>query len=366
MRFHVLGLSHTRTDPSYSVCAFTQKILALCRMLHDRGHEVYHYGTAGSVPVCSEHVEVLSNETFRRVHEAYDYKAAGFLVSRDNDAWREFAQRAIAAVQRRSQPGDFLLCTFGLDHQPIAQALPHLIAVESGIGYPHTFAKYRVWESYAWMHMAYGKEGHFDNPPWYDAVIPAAFDLEDYPASPRQLKYHVFLGRPTVLKGREIAIQVCRELHIPLYVAGQGDRTVPEGVVHLGVLDATQRATCLSQAQALWAPTYYIEPFGQVAVQAQLCGTPVIATDFGAFPETVEHGIGGYRCRTYEQFVWAAQHVGDLSRAEIRCRAQARYSLARVAAMYEEYFDMLTRLYSDPAGWYTRNTGRTELNWLNR
>ena len=366
MRFHILGLSHTRTTPEYRVCAFTQKIRHLCAMLHRAGHTVYHYGVAGSTPEATEHIDVVDNETFERVHGVYDYKAGDFLISRDTDAYRMFAERAVRAVARRAQPGDFLLCTFGLDHQPIAAALPQLIAVESGIGYPDTFARWRVFESYAWMHFHYGLERRHATPNWYDAVIPNAFDLDEFPAAPRQLRYHCFLGRPIETKGRAIAIQVCRELSIPLYVAGQGDRTVPEGVVHLGVLDAAQRATCLSQAQALWAPTYYIEPFGGVAVEAQLCGTPVIATDFGAFPETVEHGVGGYRCRTYEQFLWAAQQVGKLSRAEIRWRARSRYSLARVGAMYEEYFQMLSVLHSDPAGWYARTPGREQLSWLKR
>ena len=69
------------------------------------------------------------------MHLAYDYASAGFRLHRDNDAYRMFVNRAITEILTRSQPGDFLLCTFGLDHQPVAVALPGLITVESGIGY---------------------------------------------------------------------------------------------------------------------------------------------------------------------------------------------------------------------------------------
>ena len=92
------------------------------------------------------------------MHGCYDYKKGDFLISRDTDAYRMFAERAVCEVARRAQRNDFLLCTFGLDHQPIAAALPQLIAVESGIGYPDTFARWRVFESYAWMHYDMGRK----------------------------------------------------------------------------------------------------------------------------------------------------------------------------------------------------------------
>jgi glycosyltransferase involved in cell wall biosynthesis len=68
----------------------------------------------------------------------------------------------------------------------------------------------------------------------------------------------------------------------------------------------------MSRAKAVFVPTQYFEPFGGVAVEAQMCGTPVISSDFGVFNETVLHGITGYRCRTLDQYVWAINNVHKL------------------------------------------------------
>jgi glycosyltransferase involved in cell wall biosynthesis len=120
----------------------------------------------------------------------------------------------------------------------------------------------------------------------------------------------------------------------------------------------------MGDAKAVFVPTLYLEPFGGVNVEAQLCGTPVITTDWGAFPETVEHGRTGYRCRSHEQFCWAARNVHNFDPAYIRERAVANWGLERVGAMYEEYFYGLSNLAKK--GYYEENPGRTELDWLTR
>ena len=94
----------------------------------------------------------------------------------------------------------------------------------------------------------------------------------------------------------------------------------------------------------------YVEPFGNVVIESQACGTPTITTDWGAFTENNPDGISGFRCRTLQEFMDAAESVKHLDRAEIRKRAVELYKLDTIGLLYEDYFERLLTLWGD--GWY--------------
>ncbi|NLK17340.1 MAG: glycosyltransferase [Clostridiales bacterium] len=125
-----------------------------------------------------------------------------------------------------------------------------------------------------------------------------------------------------------------------LYIVGQGSLENPNERIHLS-----------NEEHIVYHPA--LEPFGGVNVEAQLCGTPVITTDWGAFPETVLHGQTGYRCRVFEEFCWAVKNIWRIKPETCRQWAIANYSMERVGKMYEEYFQRVYRLYD--RGWYQPN-----------
>jgi glycosyltransferase involved in cell wall biosynthesis len=109
----------------------------------------------------------------------------------------------------------------------------------------------------------------------------------------------------------------------------------------------------------------YNEPFGYVAIEAMLSGTPVITVDWGAFTETVLHGVTGYRCRTFEQFYWAANNIDLIKNKDCRDWAEKNYNFEKVGKMYTEYFQSLINIRTKE-GWYTENADRKELDWLTK
>jgi len=374
LRFHLLGLAHLPTTAEYQCCAYTQKIVKLGRMLTDLGHDVTFYGAEGSDVMCKEFVPVLSTAEQVACFGEYDWHSSFFNEGeRDDAAHQAFNANCIQEIGARKQAGDFLLCPMGLSDKPIADAVgSDMHIVESGIGYTGIFATRRVFESYAWMHHLYGRIGQ-DDGGWYDTVIPNYFDPADFPFQAKKGDYVLFIGRLIYRKGLDVAVQVTKALGLPLIVAGQGSLINPNErlnitephVTHVGSVGAEERARLMGGARCVMAPTYYIEPFGGVAVEAQLCGTPVVTTDWGAFSETVRHGVTGWRCRTFEQFCWAVQHAGELSPTACHRWAVENYSLERVGKMYDEYFHMLADV-AFSGGWYERHDDRTQLDWLRR
>ena len=344
MRFHVPSLPHTETTKDYSWCAYTEKVRKFAGMMTDLGHEVFVYAGEHNEARCTEHVQVNQDSHFAERIPEFDV---------NNPGWQAFAGHTVREIRLRQQPGDYLCIIGGLAQGPISWNLPELTCVEFGVGYEGTFSDFRVFESYAWMHVVYGAQqgAHAANGRFYDRVIPNSFELEDFPAGDGSGGYLLYVGRLTERKGLEILKDMAARIATPIIVAGEGDTSLlPKRAEYVGLVGPAQRAKLMGGAKALICPTLYLEPFGGVNVEAQLCGTPVITTDWGGFTETVEDGVTGLRCHTLGEFCSAAYEVADFDRAYIRERATRLYSCGEVKFAYEDYFERLEGLKG--RGWY--------------
>ncbi len=359
MRFHVVSLPHTQTTLDYESCAYTSKVRKFCNMMKSLGHEVYLYASEDNQADCDELITIAPKKDQVKWFGDYDFKSQFFNIDWDpaGQHWQTTNQRAVKEIAKRIRPHDFICLIAGLNQKPIADIFQDNMTVEFGIGYEGVFAPFRVYESYTHMHYVHGKNND-DNGRFYDAVIPNYYEPEHYPFQAEKKDYFLFLGRLVARKGPEIAVEVTKRIGSKLIMAGQGvlkiekNKVIAEEITltgdhieHIGFANVEKRAELLSNARAVFMPTTYLEPFGGVAAESMLCGTPVIASDFGAFAENVKHGESGYRFRTIGEAVWAAKNIDRLNNKKIHEYAVNKFSVDRVKYQYQAYFEQLLTLY---------------------
>jgi glycosyltransferase involved in cell wall biosynthesis len=367
-RFHILGLPHTVTSKEYSACAYTSKVYKFGRMMTDRGHEVIHYGHEDSDLECTEHVTVTTNRDLERAYGNYDWRRNFYRFDTADHAYQTFYRNAIREVESRKQPLDFILPFWGSGVRPVCDAHPDMICVEPGIGYAGGhWARWKIFESYAIYHAYCGMASVGScRQDWYEAVIPNYFDPADFDFQCQKDDYFLFLGRVYSGKGINTAIQVTQATGQKLIVAGQNpdDLKFPPHVEFVGHADVDRRRRLMSRARGAFVASEYLEPFGGVQIEMLMSGTPTITTDWGAFAENNLHGVTGYRCRTFDQFCWATENIGQIDPAACRQWAE-NFTLERVAPLYENFFQNVMDVYHGQ-GWYQRHPDRADAAWLPR
>lgn len=355
-RVHLLGLPSAGTTRDYHLCGFTQATIRFDRLLEGLGYHVTLYGSEENEAPCDELVTVITKEEQATILNGMPYQIAA-LHNQAAPLWALANNRMISAIGKRKEPRDFICTIGGTSQEPVARAHPDLMTVEYSIGYVSSFADYRVYESHVWRAMTHGFQNQIDGR-FFDDVIPLFFDpLEFQMNKPSDPPFALYVGRLIPKKGLSIACKAAAKAGIPLKVIGHGDTSlVTDGAEYLGEVSVAERNDWMSRATALLCPTLYVEPFGSVAVEAQMCGTPVISTDFGGFVETVEQGKTGFRCRFMGEFFQALHDVSGLDRSYIRQRAIEKYAMDSVKLDYQRYFERLLMLWEK--GWETCGKGQ--------
>lgn len=364
MKLHLVHLPHAHVSRDVTVCAFTTKAAKAIKMLGSRGWEIILYGgELSDTQGYAELVPIYTDAEQKQWFGDMDANMLPIVAGNWQASSPQFVitnARAALEISRRYQPGDLILLGGGLAQQAITNALPmpQYLACEWAAGYSGWYLPFVCFESQAWRHHMYGVNGIHDGR-WFDTVIPNFFDPDDWTLHEKE-DYLVFVGRLISRKGPQIAAEIARELGMPLLVAGSGMKETSEGLIvchdgtriegdvhYVGTVGREERDKLIGRARTLLCPTTYIEPFGAVAVEAPLCGTASVATDWGAFTEIVP---SERRFRTLQEGCDAVERAMGCDPATLQAEALERFSLEAVAPLYERWFEELSTLWK--GGWY--------------
>jgi glycosyltransferase involved in cell wall biosynthesis len=172
--------------------------------------------------------------------------------------------------------------------------------------------------------------------------------------NPRPGSYLAFLGRISIEKRVDRAIQIAEAAGIPLRIAAKvdaADRDYYHSVIKpllktvhadfIGEITELQKGPFLGGALGLLFPIDWPEPFGLVLIEAMACGTPVVAYRRGSVPEIIEDGVTGFIVDNEAQAVQAVHKLPQLSRARVRERFEQRFSDKRMTRDYLLLYEQL-------------------------
>jgi glycosyltransferase involved in cell wall biosynthesis len=350
MRFHAVPPFHTAGVDSESGCPFTQKARIWCRMMkHGSGkaHTIVWYGNEDADVDADEKVAVTTRQELRD-----EYAGAGHLRGGTvgDLTYTRFNKRTILAMRDRVQPGDVVVCFYGIGAADVARACvkrDDVRTIEYGVGnfqsqLPGTI---RTYESYACLHYYMGRINK-EVPSTDDCVVPPVFNLASFEYNPQPSDYFLFIGRIARCKGVHVALDLAAEMGFHLKVAGDDSaglaKTVAghKNIEFVGYVSGTSRSELFRGAKGLIMPTQYIEPFGYTMMEAMMCGCPVISTDYGSFSEHIVQGFNGFRCRTPADFRNAVRNIGQIDRANCRAYAE-KFDIPVSKQRNEAFFESL-------------------------
>jgi len=192
-------------------------------------------------------------------------------------------------------------------------------------------------------------------------VVQNGIATERFTFSNRKRDYLLWIGRICEEKAPHEAIAAARQAGLRLILAGQVypfsyhqqyfEREIRphlgKGVEFVDSPLLEQKVALLRNARALLLTSTVPETSSLVAMEAMACGTPVIATRSGAFPEIVADQQTGFIVDDVQAMAAAVAEVSRIRAAACRARVEHLFSSQRMA---REYGSMYRRILAEQQG----------------
>lgn len=181
-------------------------------------------------------------------------------------------------------------------------------------------------------------------------------NLENYDFNSSPQDHFIYFGRLIEDKGADLAIQVSKELGIPIKIATSKSSSNTElkffeekikpqidnkNVISAGFLSGKEKSDFIGSAKAYILPLRWEEPFGLTIIEAMACGTPVVAFGRGSVPELVKDGITGFVVRPdegVEGLKRALAKIDQIDRKACRRHVEENFTVEKMVENYEKVY----------------------------
>jgi glycosyltransferase involved in cell wall biosynthesis len=318
----------------------TERVVSyLTEELHRQGHEVTLFASGDSVS--SARLVAACRRSLRLDKHCVD----------------QMAHHVLMLEQVFQRAAEFDVVHFHVDylHFPLSrrQGLAQVTTLHGRLDIPDLESLYREFRE---MPVVSISDAQREPLPWvnWQATVYHGLPEDLYRFRPQTGAYFAFLGRISPEKRVDRAIEIAKQVGIPLKIAAKVDRVDDDyfqGVVkpllrdplveYIGEIGDGEKDEFLGNAYALLFPIDWPEPFGLVMIEAMACGTPIIAYRQGSVAEVMEEGRTGFIVTTLEGAVEAARRIPELSRERCREVFEQRFTSRRMAMDYLRVYERL-------------------------
>src|SRR5438093_7967236 len=199
-------------------------------------------------------------------------------------------------------------------HFPLSRRdrITHVTTLHGRLDVPDLVPLYQEFREMPVISISNGQRQPLPRAHW-QATVYHGLPAEKYRSRAEPGRYLAFLGRISPEKRVDRAIEIAKQVGMPLKIAAKVDRVDKDYfdwiiapllrnslVEFVGEIGEGEKDEFLGNAYALLFPIDWPEPFGLVMIEAMACGTPVIAYRGGAVPEALDEGVTGFIVHSLE------------------------------------------------------------------
>ncbi len=310
----------------------------LTEALVDAGHDVTLFASADSrtraelVPMCDRSLRL-------------------------NDGCSDPVAQHLAMTEAVYRHGRFDVVHFHIDylHFPASarSSVPHLTTLHGRLDLPGLAPLYRAFPGEPVVSISDFQRRPLPGANWLGTVY-HGLPAELLPLRRGGGGYLAFIGRLSIEKRPDLAIEIAKRVDMPLRIAAKLDKPDvayfereirpllddPE-IQWIGEIGEDEKGAFLGDAAAVLFPIDWPEPFGLIMIEAMACGTPVIAFRRGSVPEVLEDGVTGYIVDDVDGAVQALRRIGGFDRARCRREFERRFTSDRMVRDYLQLYRTL-------------------------